>query len=1068
MNNADQQPHVIICNNCKKRLQGLLKTIKKENPLLIKKLQLLPIKTETNFDSTMDNDIQPFLVFRCRDVYYGLFNKKNLYCNNKIKPNVINKIVHLSAQTFTKSFHIPDVQPTLSLAVAENHLPTIIPPSQHQLVTTIKNNVDLRDPDVFYPEIDDEYHSQLQELLKNYHYKFIILIVVLLVILAGIGVGGWQIYQYLNRPTTNAINRIDISQDGGYFPNVRVTINNTSSDQLTTAVQQISELNSDLLTALNDPATVLTTSDHLPYDGGYHLMNIRVNATHAKEFQGITNVTLALRAAKFDITNLDGNFSNLAPLKIASLTNQNIINALQTIPNLNPNLASVLTDDQLKISDLTPSTLISDGHPHLINFTLDANQTKQFQGTLPISVYFIATKINISNINGNYLTSPPVIVGDLTHHNLIYLIQNVKDIDPTLASAVNDPNILVSTSSTLLPNNQPSEIDINVDANATKNYTGTLLVKLQAKNGTIDISHLNQDLTAQPPVSEPDTKPNELIAALKQVTGLNPTLRYLLDQSGIKVTTDSVLNHDGLAHKIEIKIIVLAIPNYTGQAVVTIMMKSTKIDITKDKDYTNQNVTIGNDLNQSTLIAALNQLGPTIVDKDILAAIKDPQAIVTSDSPFQVDNKPHPINITINAQYTKQYEGTAHVKILMQSNKTDISNAGGDYSQYQNVIFLQDTSQSQLVAGLEQLKNFGIKQSLLTAIKDPHIQISSPDNPTNFTGKKITININADSTAQFYGKTTVTIWANFNGQQRAKFSSAVETITNFNKITYVGTGNGDLYQQQDQNWTKLTNLKNSISKILVNNNKIYVGTVQRTIYCSDDWTKPLANYQAATNILGNMYFDQNNILHVVIINTGYGISRVQEFLSSDWKTDIFDNNLYCSRLLYAGIINNDDVIVTSVGIYNTTKHTQTKFPPDAGIGVGFLAGTDNHWYVLMSQGSLFQYNPENFGYQQIYNFKKVIASALLVNYQDSFLIWTDDGNLYNFKQINQPIVKVGLPINQILVNNTAIYLRCQNKIYSSQNNWKSQVESINATTISFINGNLWVGYQEGYLFEQTY
>ncbi|AHF60990.1 hypothetical protein P344_03340 [Spiroplasma mirum ATCC 29335] len=688
MNNANQQPHVVICNNCKKRLQSLLKTIKKENPLLIKKLQLLPIKTETNFDSTMDNDIQPFLVFRCWDVYYGLFNKKNLYCNNKIKPNVINNIVYLSAQTFAKTFHIPDVQPSLALTVAENHLPTIIPPSQHQLVTTIKNNVDLRNPDVFYPEIEDEYHSQLQELLKHYHYKFIILIVVLLVILAGIGIGGWQIYQYLNQPTAHATNRIDISHDGGYFPNVRVTINNTSSDQLTNAVQQISELNSDLLTALNDPTTVLTTSDHLPYDGGYHLINITVNATHAKQFEGIANVTLAVRAAKFDITNLDGNFSNLAPLKIMNLTNQNIINVLQTIPDLNPNLASLLTNDQLKISDITPSILISDGRPHLINFTLDANQTKQFQGTLPVSVYFIATKINISNINGNYLTSPPVVVGDLTHDNLIYLIQNVQGVDANLATAVNDPNIFVSTSSTLLPNNQPSEIDITVDANATKNYTGTLLVKLQAKNGTIDISNLNQDLTSQPAVSEPDTKPNELIAGLKQVTGLNPTLLYLLDQSGIKVTTDSVLNHDGLAHKIDIKITALAIPNYTGQAVVSIMMKSTKIDITNDgDDYTNQHVTIGNDLNANTLIAALNQLGPTIVNENILAAIKDPQVIVTSDSPFQVDNKPHSIKITIDAQYTKQYEGTAHVKILMQSNKINITNDSGYYSQYQNVIF---------------------------------------------------------------------------------------------------------------------------------------------------------------------------------------------------------------------------------------------------------------------------------------------------------------------------------------------------------------------------------------------
>ena len=761
MNNANQQSYVVICNNCKKRLQSLLKTIKKENPLLIKKLQLLPIKTETNFDSTMDNDIQPFLVFRCWDVYYGLFNKKTLYCNNKIKPNVINKIVYLSAQTFTKSFHISDVQSTLALTVAENHLPIIIPPSQHQLVTTIKNNVDLRNPDVFYPEIEDESHSQLQELLKNYHYKFIILIVVLLVILAGIGMGGWQIYQYLNQPTAHATNRIDISQDGGYFPNVRVTINNTSSDQLTNAVQQISELNFDLLTALNEPNTVLTTSDHLPYDGEYHLINITVNATHAKQFEGITNVTLAVRAAKFDITNLDGNFSNLAPLKITSLTNQNIINALQTISDLNPNLASVLTNDQLKISDITPPTLISDGRPHLINFTLDANQTKQFQGTLPVSVYFIATKINISNINGNYLTSPPVVVGDLTHDNLIYLIQNVQGVDPNLAIVVNDPNILVSTFSTLLPNNQPSEIDIIVDANVTKNYTGTLLVKLQAKNGTIDISNLNQDLTSQPVVTEPDTKPNELIAGLKQVTGLNPTLRYLLDQSGIKVTTDSVLNHDGLAHKINIKITVLAIPNYTGQAVVSIMMKSTKIDITNDgDDYTNQHVTIGNDLNANTLIDALKQLGPTIVNKHILAAIKDPQVIVTSDSAFQVDNKPHSIKITINVQYTKQYEGTTHVKILMQSNKTDITNDGGDYSQYQNVIFLQDTSQEQLVAELEQLKNFGIKQTLLAAIKDPQIQISSPDNPTNFIGKKINININADSTAQFYGKMSVTLWAN--------------------------------------------------------------------------------------------------------------------------------------------------------------------------------------------------------------------------------------------------------------------------------------------------------------------
>ncbi|AHF57707.1 hypothetical protein [Spiroplasma eriocheiris] len=124
MNNTDQQPHIVICNNCKKRLQNLLKTIKKENPLLIKKLQLLPIKTETNFDSTMDNDIQPFLVFRCRDIYYGLFNKKIYIVTIKLSQMLLIKLFIYQPRPFPKvSIFLMLNRPLLSLLLKTIYQP---------------------------------------------------------------------------------------------------------------------------------------------------------------------------------------------------------------------------------------------------------------------------------------------------------------------------------------------------------------------------------------------------------------------------------------------------------------------------------------------------------------------------------------------------------------------------------------------------------------------------------------------------------------------------------------------------------------------------------------------------------------------------------------------------------------------------------------------------------------------------------------------------------------------------------------------------------------------------------
>ncbi|AHF57706.1 hypothetical protein [Spiroplasma eriocheiris] len=666
-----------LCKNCQSNLQELFQKIKQKKPMLLKQLQFLNVHIEEDNSGQSDYEIKPFVIFHCEKKYFGLFYKKNLFNNSQLKPNIKNHTVYLSLATIKQSANLN----TIKEQIATSNLP-LVTARQQPLTTRPQTDLvehrqrvvgEVVDPPLnarnFDPNAEARQAAGLIYVMRNINRKLVLLFLIIILILTGIGVGGWQLFNYLNKPHTTSVVKTDITNDGGTYSQYQAIIDDTTNSQLKTAVQQISVLSPDLLSAIADSATVLSTHDVLQYDHQPHLMTIDINADNAKMFKGHTKVTMNIEAKKFDISFLSGDFTNTTPPKITTLNQISIIKVLEGISNLNQDLLTALQDPQIKIENIS-GQIPEDGEKHLVTFTINANDTTNYLGKINAKINLINQKFDIGKLKDDYTTDPVNTVNDLERQSLIQLILLLPDAPQELKNVVQETNVVLTPSQAKIPRDGKTyDLNININANKTVDYVGTLTIKVKVKNSVLDLGTLSQDLTSQPVVTEPDVKANELIDALQRVGNVNPILLGLLNQPGINVSTLSDFPHDGIAHKIGIDIQAEGVPQYTGQARVWIMMKSSKIDITSDGgSFIQFGPVNGNDTNTATLISALEQLNKlTPLNANLLAVLKDKNIMVTTDSQFVADKKPHEINITINTINTSQYEGVAKILLNMQS-----------------------------------------------------------------------------------------------------------------------------------------------------------------------------------------------------------------------------------------------------------------------------------------------------------------------------------------------------------------------------------------------------------------
>ncbi|AHF61207.1 hypothetical protein P344_04855 [Spiroplasma mirum ATCC 29335] len=219
-------------------------------------------------------------------------------------------------------------------------------------------------------------------------------------------------------------------------------------------------------------------------------MKININANHSEIFKGTTTITMNIKATKFDVFQLSGDFSHNNPLHIANIDTTSLLNSLKLLPNLNSNLASALLDKWIQILNIK-GTVIPNGFAHRISFTLDANNTNNFKGQINCQLNLISDKFDISHLKNDYTTSSPVTIRDTSFNSLTYLITSVVGMDKHLIASAQDPNIILTTKSPLPDDGHSHLLKVTIDATNTLAYSGQLTITLQAQTGKMNISSLS-------------------------------------------------------------------------------------------------------------------------------------------------------------------------------------------------------------------------------------------------------------------------------------------------------------------------------------------------------------------------------------------------------------------------------------------------------------------------------------------------------------------------------------------------------------------------------------------------
>ncbi|AHF61206.1 hypothetical protein P344_04850 [Spiroplasma mirum ATCC 29335] len=241
---------------------------------------------------------------------------------------------------------------------------------------------------------------------------------------------------------------------------------------------------------------------------------------------------------------------------------------------------------------------------------------------------------------------------------------------------------------------------------------------------------------------------------MQKVQGINQTTLNVLKESNLLIVSYSKLPNNGVPHELDITLNAYQTLDYTGIATIKLMAKTSKTDITNDREnYTTYGNIISTSVNLSPLIKALKQIKQT--NPVILSAINDLRVIVSTTLKLpQDDLVAHDIAITVNANGSQDYMGTANILVLMVYPKTDITNWNQDLTSL-SVVIEPDVNTREL---FDALKNVVALNPQLKNITLPGVSITTESKLINDNQlHKINIIIDANNAANYKGKTTLTL-----------------------------------------------------------------------------------------------------------------------------------------------------------------------------------------------------------------------------------------------------------------------------------------------------------------------
>ncbi|WP_425379464.1 hypothetical protein [Spiroplasma endosymbiont of Stenodema calcarata] len=411
-----------MCDACKKTFKKIILAIRNDRTKDVNNLALFFCEINPTSSIEDDRGVMPIALINCVDNKYAFFWKTNLL-DRKGSPKIpiIGHTIELSQETIDKipsrrrpsttilpgerASFANEKPVSVSLPVSASNESTVSSPlvpfikpdnkleeslstENETIPPTSDNSNDKERNDIVVvtkPVVGEtttlvnqmQQKNQVVALKKKaqvvnqkVQWKIWSLIVVLAIALTGFGIGGWQLYRYLNKGGTNdnggeVVPRTNITLLGGDLSRQVITIENKNDNAdlhralltLEVGSKNKGKLEPQLLEAIKDPHTIITfNSDRFKEDQTAYAATIIINADKATNFYGITNIAVQAKSKRIDINQLSKdlrgtevaiNNNSASEILRAVLANNTITNQLSAnqkrVLNDAKNLANHLT-----------------------------------------------------------------------------------------------------------------------------------------------------------------------------------------------------------------------------------------------------------------------------------------------------------------------------------------------------------------------------------------------------------------------------------------------------------------------------------------------------------------------------------------------------------------------------------------------------------------------------------------------------------------------------------------------------------------------------------------------------
>ncbi|WHQ36479.1 hypothetical protein [Spiroplasma sp. SV19] len=345
-----------MCDKCKITFKKIILAIRNDRTKDVNNLALFLCEINPNLKSQDDHGVMPIAIINCTTNKYAFFWKTNLL-DHKGSPKVpiIKHTIELSQETINKillrrrpsttnlpgdNSSVTNEEPVDGATLVaspfvpleqQNNVPEQSFSAEIETTNDANNDKESNGLVVAAEPADGETVALVKQMQKNqlmtmrkmvevinrkFQWKIWTLIAILVISLTGFGIGGWQLYRYINNGGTNNggdISRTDITLLGGDLSQQVITIDDKdNSGELYNALLTLEvgskkdgKLEPKLLEAIKDPNTVITfSSPNFQENQEAYAATITINAKKAARFTGTTNIALQAKSKRIDINKL--------------------------------------------------------------------------------------------------------------------------------------------------------------------------------------------------------------------------------------------------------------------------------------------------------------------------------------------------------------------------------------------------------------------------------------------------------------------------------------------------------------------------------------------------------------------------------------------------------------------------------------------------------------------------------------------------------------------------------------------------------------------------------------------